>query len=235
MKFIKLYSNDDIFKTIIFNEDSNINFILSDGHSVGKTKFLELIDYCLLKDKPPFLKLDRFKEKNDLEFYLEIKTKDTYITIKRTINKRGGNYLKKSFYSMDCLDETEFDCFGSQKTVLNYFNDLLNFDLSNQKVQFRKYLNYFLRTQDDQSDVFKLNKFKGKDIDYKPIISALLGIDGLAIRNKYEIENEIDKLEKEIRALELDVGIDTTKNYIIEEISVLEKKKRLNLKNLIFI
>jgi len=55
MKFIKLYSNDDIFKTIIFNEDSNINFILSDGHSVGKTKFLELIDYCLLKDKPPFL------------------------------------------------------------------------------------------------------------------------------------------------------------------------------------
>lgn len=225
MKFIKLYSNDEIFKTIIFNEESNINFILSDGHSVGKTKFLELIDYCLLKDKPPFLKLDRFKEKTDLSFYLEIKVKDIYITIKRTINKRGGNYLKKSKYSIDCLNEEEFNYEGGQDKVLEYLNDLLNFKLSNKKVQFRKYLNYFLRTQDDQSDVFKLNKFKGKDIDYKPVISCLLGIDGLKIKEKYELENDIERLEKETRALELDLGVDTTKDYIIEEINILTKIK----------
>lgn len=225
MKFIKLYSNDEIFKSIIFNQESNINFVLSDGHSVGKTKFLELIDYCLLKDKPDFLKLERFKERKELCFYLEIKTENTYVTIKRAINKNGGNYIKKSSHSIDCLSVTEFDFSGGQDKALEYLNDILNFELSQNQVQFRKYLNYFLRTQDDQSDVFKLNKFKGKDIDYKPVISSLLGIDGLKIREKYELENEIERLEKEIRALELDIGSDTTKDYILEEINVLEKMK----------
>ncbi|RLA78118.1 MAG: hypothetical protein DRG78_15885 [Epsilonproteobacteria bacterium] len=225
MKFIKLYSNDAIFKTIIFSENSNINFILSDGHSVGKTKLLELIDFCLLKDKPSFLKLERFKEKIDLSFYLEIKVADMFITIKRSINKRGGNYLKKSSHTIDCLNEKEFDCDGGQEKVLEYLNNLLDFQLADKKIQFRKYLNYFLRTQDDQSDVFKLNKFKGKDIDYKPVISSLLGINGFKIREKYEIENNIERLEKEIKVLEFDVGIDTTKDYIIEEINVLQKMK----------
>lgn len=225
MKFIKLYSNDEIFKSIIFNQESNINFVLSDDHSVGKTKFLELIDYCLLKDKPDFLKLERFKDRKDLSFYLEIKIDNTYVTIKRTVNKNGGNYIKKSAHSIDCLSITKFDCSGGQDKVLEYLNDILNFKLSNEQVQFRKYLNYFLRTQDDQSDVFKLNKFKGKDIDYKPVISSLLGIDGLKIKEKYELENEIERLEKEIRALELDIGSNTTKDYIIEEINVLEKMK----------
>lgn len=225
MKFIKLYSNDEIFKSIIFNQESNINFVLSDGHSVGKTKLLELIDYCLLKDKPDFLKLERFKDRKDLSFYLEIKIDNTYVTIKRTVNKNGGNYIKKSTHSIDCLSVTEFDCSGGQDKVLEYLNNILNFQLSNEQVQFRKYLNYFLRTQDDQSDVFKLNKFKGKDIDYKPVISSLLGIDGLKIKEKYEIENEIDRLEKEIKALELDIGSNTTKDYILEEVNVLEKMK----------
>lgn len=225
MKFIKLYSNDEIFKSIIFNQESNINFILSDAHSVGKTKFLELVDYCLLKDKPDFLKLERFKERKELSFYLEIKIDNTYVTIKRIVNKYGGNYIKQSTHSIDCLSVTEFDFGGGAEKALEYLNDILNFKLSNEQVQFRKYLNYFLRTQDDQSDIFKLNKFKGKDIDYKPIISSLLGIDGAKIREKYELESEIERLEKEVRALELDIGSDTTKDYILEEISVLEKMK----------
>lgn len=226
MKFIKLYSNSEIFKPISFNSDTNINFILSDGHSVGKTKLLELIDYCLLKDKPEFLKLDRFKEIANLTFYLEIKIESIYVTIKRVVNaRRDGNCIIKSSHSLDCRSVAKFDFQGSKEDALDFLNGILNFQLFDKQVQFRLYLNYFLRTQDDQSDVFKLNKFKGRDIDYKPIISNLLGVSGTRVRNKYELENEIDKLKKEIKVLEFDIGIDTTEAYIREEINVLEKMK----------
>ena len=49
MKISKLYSNNDNFKTIEF--DNGINFILSDTNGVGKSSLFKLIDFCLLGDK----------------------------------------------------------------------------------------------------------------------------------------------------------------------------------------
>ncbi len=225
MKFVKVYSNSEIFKPIIFSE-SNINFILSDGHSVGKTKFFELIDYCLFKDKPQFLKFEQFKQIIDLSFFLEVQVNEKFITIKRDVNKSGGNFIKITESSIDCLDEKEFNFNGGgQEKAKAFFNDLLGFKILDKEIEYRQYISYFLRTQDDQTDVFKLNKFKGKDIDYKPIISNLLEIDGKLIKNKYELENNIENLEKEIKALEMDIGLGTTRDYIVEEISVLSKMK----------
>jgi uncharacterized protein YydD (DUF2326 family) len=90
---------------------------------------------------------------------------------------------------------------------------------------YRKYLTYFLRDQDNQSDIFVLNKFiLQKHIYYKPLISNLLGIDGSKIRRKYELDNEVEAVDKEIMVKENDLGNYRTKESILEEISVYEKQ-----------
>ncbi len=226
MKLIQIYSNNAIFKPIQFND--GISFVLSNAHSVGKTKLLNLIDYCLLKDKPSFLKLNQFKDVSDLEFYLEIKVSNEFITVKRAINSsRTSVSIKKSNRSQKCLnfENSDYDFTGGKKSGLEYLNELLEFKLLNKKIDFRLYLSYFLRSQDDQSDVFRLNKYRqSKDIVYKPIISNMLGIDGTLVKNKYEIENEIKKLEDEIHKLKTTIG-DNSKEYIEAEIEAMTSIK----------
>jgi len=231
MKFIKIYSNDSEFKDIYF-EDS-VSFILSDGHSLGKTKLLEMLDFCLLKDKPSFLKLEKFKNKKELEFYLEIQIRDFYLTIKRVLNApRNGISIKKSTSSIECLNEVNFDCTGGQDKALTFLNQLLEYQLAKRPLNFRHYLNYFLRTQDDQSDIFRLNKYsRSKDIDFKPIVATLLNIDGNFVKEKYLLEADILKLDKEISVLEFEIGVNKTKDFIEAEIELLgkirdEKEKR---------
>lgn len=225
MKLIQIYSNNAIFKPIKFND--GISFILSDAHSVGKTKLLELIDYCLLKNKPDFLKLDQFKDM-DLEFYLEIKAYNKFITIKRDINnKRNSVSIKESHRSQSCLnfESKDYGYSGGKDSGLQRLNELLLFELLNKKINFRRYISYFLRGQDDQSDVFRLNKYRqSKDIDYKPIISNMLGIDGELIKSKYETENEISKLENEISGLKATIG-NNSKEYIEAEIEAMDSIK----------
>ncbi len=222
MKLIQIYSNNAIFKPIQFND--GISFVLSNAHSVGKTKLLELINYCLLKNKSgTFLNLDRFKDISDLEFYLEIKVNNNFITIKRGVNSRSSIGIKKSNRSQKCknFENSDYDFTGGKDSGIKYLNDLLEFKLLNKKIDFRLYLSYFLRGQDDQSDVFRLNKYRqSKDIVYKPIISNMLGIDGTLVKNKHEIENEIDKLKDEISGLILLIG-DNPKEYIEAEIEAL--------------
>lgn len=223
MKFKKLYSSNNFFRPIIFNED--INIIFADGHSVGKTKFLEVIDFCLLKDKPSFLNNEIFKDK-ELAFFLEIENFGKYITIKRYLNKRRGVYITTSNKSIDCslMDDKDFEFsnLGKDKAK-EILNDLLDLRLNNKKIYYRKYLNYFLRTQDDQSDIFRLNKFKrSKDKDFKPIIAELIGIDGDLIYKKYEIEEKIEQIEQKINYLLAEIG-EESKEYLEVEISKLEE------------
>jgi uncharacterized protein YydD (DUF2326 family) len=68
MKISKIYSNNEAFKSIIF--DTDINFILSDDHSVGKSTLFELLDFCLLKGSKGFLSREQFES---FIFYLELK------------------------------------------------------------------------------------------------------------------------------------------------------------------
>ena len=71
-------------------------------------------------------------------------------------------------------------------------------------------MTYFLRTQNDFRDVFKLDKFKGRDKDWKPFMFDLLGFDEAVIRQKYDLEDEKKELEKKIETLqkEADINID---------------------------
>ena len=60
MKLSRIYANSEIFKPIVFNDD--INFILSNDHSVGKSTLFALIDFCLLKKDKGVFGRENFKD-----------------------------------------------------------------------------------------------------------------------------------------------------------------------------
>ncbi len=217
MKLSKLYSNDPTFKSIIFKD--TINFILSEDHSVGKSTLFNLIDFCLLKSSKGFLSKEKFE---NYIFYMEIKVNaHKYLTIKRPTTGIANIECKITDTSDILLDTEEFDITGGVSKVKNFIEDNLKLSIDN----YRQYITYFLRDQDNQSDVFRLNKFiRSKDIDYKPIISKLLGIDGNKIRRKYELDNEIERIEKELIFKESELGSYRTKEAIQEEINVYKRQ-----------
>ena len=216
MKLSRIYANSEIFKPIVFNDD--INFILSNDHSVGKSTLFALIDFCLLKKDKGVFGREIFK---DFIFFLELKFKDYYITIKRPTQGRANIGIKKTQTSERLLECDDFDKTGGLDTIKEHLSSILNFKVDN----FRNYLSYFLRDQDNQSDIFRLNKFlRTNDIDFKPIVANLLSIDGQNIKEKYDIENNIKKIEQEITLLEEGLGDYTTKEQIEAELLIYERR-----------
>lgn len=210
MKISKLYSNNDNFKTIEF--DNGINFILSDTNGVGKSSLFKLIDFCLLGDKH-FLGNEHFK---DYIFYIELQiAANRYITIKRPVTNGKNIELKITKEKSLLIDEKDFNIKGSLGIAKSFFENKVNYSIN----KFRTYITYFLRDESNQNDAFILNKHTTlHEIEYKTIISNLLGIDGRKIRRKYELD-EIIKKE----------GIDTTtlKNAQNDLQKVIEENKTL--------
>ena len=193
MKISKLYSNNDNFKTIEF--DNGINFILSDTNGVGKSSLFKLIDFCLLGDKH-FLGHDHFK---DYIFYIELQiSSNRYITIKRPTTNGKNIELKITKEKSILLDEKDFNIKGSLGVAKSFFENKVNYSIN----KFRTYITYFLRDEDNQSDVFILNKYTSlHEIEYKTLMSNLVGIDGRKIRRKYELDEIIKKEDTDARTL----------------------------------
>ena len=176
MKISKLYANNENFKTIVF--DKGINFILSDTNGVGKSSLFKLIDFCLLGDKH-FLGHEHFK---DYIFYIELQiSSNRYITIKRPTVGGKNIELKITKQKLMLLDEKGFDKKGSLGIAKSFFENKVNYSIN----KFRTYITYFLRDEDNQNDAFILNKHTSlSEIEYKTIVSSLLGIDGRKLRKK---------------------------------------------------
>lgn len=193
MKISKLYSNNDSFKTIVF--DKGINFILSSANGVGKSSLFQLLDFCLLGDKS-FLGLEYFKE---YIFYIELQiSSNRYITIKRPTRGNKNIELKITKQKSMLLDASDFNKKGSIGVAKSYFESKVNYSIS----KFRTYISYFLREENNQSDVFILNKYaSAHEIEYKTLISNLVGIDGRKIRRKYELDEIIKKPELDANSL----------------------------------
>ena len=194
MKISKIYANNENFKTIEF--DKGINFILSKDNGVGKTSLFKLIDFCLLGDKN-FLGHEHFK---DYIFYIELQiASNRYITIKRPTIPGKNIELKITKQKSMLLDEKKFDKKGSIGIAKSFFENKVNYSIN----KFRTYITYFLREENNQSDVFILNKQSSShEIEYKTLISSLLGIDGRKIRKKYELDKLIKKEDIESKTLE---------------------------------
>lgn len=240
MKISKIYSNKN-FKNIEFNEKFNaiVAFIESDKkedtHNLGKTSLIRVIDFLLLSN------FDKNTDKllgNDIfigqEFYGELNLNNgKYLIIKRSINTP----TKISFKLNDSkLNNFELDIDWDEELTLKKakarLNDYLDFNIL-PNWDYRKSITYFLRSQQDYLDVFKLNKFKGKHKDWKPFVFDLLGFNGRLILEKLEVEEEIDILKGKVKTLKLEAQIDTSEKDRLEGLLEIKKNELFEVRTLI--
>lgn len=223
MKLSKLYANDNRFKTIKFNEGFNVIFGDVEGvnnqdtgkvfeHNIGKTALVHLIDFLLLKkvSKDFFFKKHELKFSNWV-FFLEVQLNDKkFVTIRRAVSPNANISFKEHFSKdQDFSEETNWDydkvsinTKDEEKNPKNIFeNKYLKFDI-NTEFKFRSFLSYLLRTQDDYQDVFRLNKFKGKEKDWKSPLFNLLGFDTTALKDKYDLDSDINDEKKFLAKLQ---------------------------------
>ncbi|MDD2635033.1 MAG: DUF2326 domain-containing protein [Bacteroidales bacterium] len=238
MKISRIYSNKN-FKNIEFNEKFNaiVAFIESDKkedtHNLGKTSLIRVLDFLLLSgfDKNTD-KLLGNKIFIGQEFYGELKLNTgKYLVIKRSINTP----TKISFKLNETkLDDFKFDIIWDETLTLKKAKARLNeyFDFNILKNwDYRKSITYFLRSQQDYLDVFKLNKFKGKHKDWKPFVFDLLGFNGKLILEKLEIEEDIDDLKKKTQTLKLEAQIDTSEKDRLEGLLEIKENELSEIKN----
>lgn len=238
MKISKIYSNKN-FKNIEFNEKFNaiVAFIESnkkeDTHNLGKTSLIRVIDFLLLSSfEKNTDKLLGNKIFIGQEFYGELKLNNgKYLIIKRSINTPTKISFKLNISKLDNfqldIDWDEELPLKKAKTRLNEyldFNILPNWD-------YRKSITYFLRSQQDYLDVFKLNKFKGKDKDWIPFVFDLLGFNGNLILNKLEVEIEIKTLKERLQTLKSEAQIDTSEKDRLEGLLEIKKNELSEIKN----
>jgi len=258
MKLSKLYSNK-AFHNTKFNLGLNVIFAdvkaktsPNSSHSIGKTKFIKILDFLLLKklsgvDTPSkyFLTSTKDFETNTLkfngyEFYLEILLNSgAYLTIKRTVADSSKVSMKLSENSVNEFDipktwDLENIGIDEAKEKLNEYLDF-DFFKKNLELDYRDTISYSLRVPDDgdYSDLFKLSKFKGSENKWKTFMFSLLGFDSTSVAEKYGIEEEIKQKNKVIKEQEEGFNIQSNQKDEVEGfIQVLTKSKHDKIKEL---
>ncbi|HMS55151.1 MAG TPA: DUF2326 domain-containing protein [Fimbriimonadaceae bacterium] len=221
MKLSRLYSNKPtLFVPIEWNRGLNVVYANvtrpkeddKDSHNLGKTLLIHLIDFMLLKESGPghFL-YDNKATFSGFEFFLELELNDGgYITVSRGVDKPSKISFKRHAdrnEDFSNLAEPYWDKFREPFTKSTEFlNQILNLDTI-KPYAFRKGVSYFLRTQADYLDVFQLSKFmKGRHADWKPFMALLLGFNWKLVDKKYEVDEEIVRLEKFAESYEQEAG-----------------------------
>lgn len=222
MKLSRIYSNKNSqFHNIKFNDGFNVIFAEitdkskaeKDTHNLGKTLLISVIDFLLLKKIKN--KSEFFLTKGGFEdyvFFAELKLNNgKYLIIKREVNVPSKISFKMNEHKLDGFqiqhdyDEENVPLEKAQHKL----NDILEFDVLPKWI-YRKSVTYFLRSQNDFTDVFELNKYKRKHKDWKPLMFDLLGFNGEIIQEKYELEDEKKELKTKLDTLqrEADINID---------------------------
>ncbi len=223
MKISRIYANKN-FKNIKFHDGFNaiVAYIESenrdDTHNLGKTSLIRVIDFLLVssynKKTDKLLGNDIFAGQ---EFYGEFKLNNgEFLIIKRPIDT-----ATKISFKINKIELVDFQIIENWDEILTFkkarerLNEYLGFDVL-QNWPYRKSITYFLRSQQDYLDVFKLNKFKGKHKDWKPFVFDLLGFNGNLIWDKLEIEEDIEILKKKILTLKQEAKIESSEKDKLE-------------------
>lgn len=238
MKITKIYSNyPEIFNSIEFNvglksttNNTNLlNIVLAEfkdvknfgktSHNLGKTKLLELMDFLLLKDldKKHFLVINENKFKKFI-FYLEILLNSGhYITIKRCVfnpTKISIKKYSKPYQDFSNLSNDDFDFYDlpieKAKEVIDGELNLIDI----YPFTFRNGLSYFIRSQNDYGDLFQISKFQGQHKFWKPYLWKIFGFDNKTMLDKYELDEEIKKLQLDKMKKERESGQEIDINAI---------------------
>lgn len=221
MKIIKIFSNDSSkFHNIEFNEGFNVVIARiydktktdKDCHNLGKTLLISLIDFLLLKTinrKDKF-----FLTSGDFvgeSYFIELKLNSgKFLIINRTIDNptkisfKVNNEKLKNF----CIDFAWNEKDMSLDKAKEWLNNQLAFDVL-KTWKYRKPINYFLRSQRDFRDVFKLDKFKGKDVQWKPFMFELMGFNATLVKKKYDLEQDSSNLKSKIQTIKDETKINT--------------------------
>ena len=228
MKIAKIYSNlATTFVPIRFNgiDDDRLSVVFAkitrpkdssrDSHNLGKTTLIHLIDFLLLKEvseKNSFLlkHLDRFEQ---FVFYIEIQSHTGgYVTIRRGVQEPTKISLKrhpKRDQDFTTAGEKDWDHF---EIPIDTARQLVDSYLDLQIVKpwnYRKGVSYFLRTQADYQDYFQISKFlQGRDSEWKPYLAHLVGLDFANLESKYELDSQVEELEKKKEERQAEVQID---------------------------
>ena len=228
MKLSKLYTNQPNFKNITFNL-IGLNVIYADvkaqesdkrnQHNLGKTLLSKIIDFLLLKGLSPN---HVFKKKKvvgegllfeDHVFYLEILLNSgKFLTIRRGVeNNTKISFKVHNQRTQDYIPPNDWDHEGvAIKNAKELLADFLNFGFFEDKeYDYRKAINYCLRMQGDYEEVYRLSKFKGRDINWKPFMFDLLGFNGDLLYRKYENDQKIEKLREYIDNIKNDFSVNT--------------------------
>ena len=228
MKIARIYSNlATTFVPIRFNgiDDDRLSVVFAkitrpkdssrDSHNLGKTTLIHLIDFLLLKEvseKNSFLlkHLDRFEQ---FVFYIEIQSHTGgYVTIRRGIQEPTKISLKrhpKRDQDFTTAGEKDWDHF---EIPIDTARQLVDSYLDLQIVKpwnYRKGVSYFLRTQADYQDYFQISKFlQGRDSEWKPYLAHLVGLNFANLESKYELDSQVEELEKKKEERQAEVQID---------------------------
>ncbi|WP_413052478.1 DUF2326 domain-containing protein [Pseudomonas bubulae] len=221
MKISRIYSNfESEFKTIDFCSGFNVvlgrifhpDNLQKDAHNLGKSKLAELIDFCLLKGRSPEFFLFKFPLIfAKYVFFIEILLDSgTYVTVKRGVSRNTKISIKKhdvgrQLYRGDGWSwDYEDEAIGVAKTILDSYFNLAAVG----PWGYRDAVAYCLRSQEDYTEVFKLDKFRGQHILWKPYLGHILGFESNTLIRNYQLKNEIDALS--VKLIELKKIIGTT-------------------------
>jgi len=238
MRLSTIYSNDPSkFRTIEFN--SGLNVVLGEirdpenrsksTHNLGKTTLARVIDFCLCRGKGPQFFLFKHQQLfHNFVFFLEIETlSGSYITIRRAVDP--GTKL-----SFACHDSPRQNYVHAGES--DWAHEDVGFDQGKQILDglvgltaikpwdFRIPVGYALRTQNDFSDVFQLAKNIGRHRYWKPYVAHILGFDADLVETAYDLEENIDELQKKISTLRLELGsTDIDLDQVLGLIEIKEK------------
>lgn len=198
-----------------------------DAHNLGKTSLVHVIDFLLLgKFNKKFFENELFQGQI---FYCEIELNNgNYLIIRRQVDFPTKisfklNDTKQNGFNVP--DNWDHEDIGFDKAK-EYLNSYLGFNVL-QNYNFRKSITYFLRTQQDYLDVYKLNKFQGKHKTWKPFVFELLGFDGELITKKLELEELAEKQREKISILKQEANVDIgEKDKLLGLIDIKEQEKQ---------
>ncbi|MCM3587357.1 DUF2326 domain-containing protein [Mesobacillus maritimus] len=250
MKINQIYSNKKEFKWVKFNEQLNVILGVkkdrektdSDSHNLGKSTLISVIDFMFLQKVSGNNHL--FKKNynlfKDYTFFMELKKDEkNYVTIKRDI--RNNTKISLKFHSEPFQDYRENQIWDltdlpltttkpekNPKIILNNYFGFIN----SEKYNYRKYLGYFLRTQYDYDEVFKLKKFAGSQMDWKPALLELLGFKGDFLSRKLSLENQISLTKKYLEQMKEELKVTDYEVDVIQSLidDKVEDKKKLKEK-----
>ena len=244
MKIRRIYcSDEDRFHNIFFSDGFNViqaeitdrSDSKKDTHNLGKTLLINLIDFLMLKKIA--YKKKFFLTKGGFEgqlFFAELQLNSgDYLIIRRAVDIPSKISFKQSNTPLD--DFTTNLSWDEEDMPLgkasHYLNEQLHFNIV-PKWPYRKSVTYFLRTQNDFRDIFRLDKFsRGADRDWKPFMFDLLGFDGELIAKKYELESELEKLDRDLETLEKEAKVRAGQKDKIQGLIEIKREEKQSIES----